>query len=152
MNDRDQLFEDLELFLKRLIGLVESEGLSVLANVELSITQVRTVMLLACSDALPIGAVAERLGLSVHAAGRNIDRLVDLGYVQRRESPEDRRVKLVSLTPLGLDTVDQHLRARRRAMRTFLDRLADDQVREFTAVLTPLLAGDYLSPRQQGQR
>lgn len=153
MNDRDQLFEGLDLFLRRLIGLVESEGLSVLADAELPITQVRTVMLLACAhDPLPIGAVADRLGLSVHAAGRNIDRLVDLGYVERRESPEDRRVKLVSLSAVGLDTVDQHLTARRRAMHTFIDRLTDDQVRAFTDVLTPLLAGDYLLPRQQGQR
>lgn len=147
MEARGELFGSLETFLKRLIALTESEGLTFLADVELSFTQVRTTMLLACSEPLPINEVADRLGLSVHAAGRNIDRLVEVGIVERRESPEDRRVKLVSLTPGGLEMIDQHTEARRRSLRTFVDRLPDDQVEDFARLLRAVLAGDSLQPR-----
>ena len=128
------------------MGLAESEGMSFLVDVELSFTQVRTTMLLACSEPMPIGSVADQLGLSIHAASRNIDRLVEVGLVERRENPQDRRVKLVSLTARGREMIDQHLHARQRALRTFIDRLPDDKVNAFADVLRGVLAGDYLLP------
>lgn len=147
MDARGELFESLEAFLKQLVALTEAEGLTFLADVELTFTQVRTTMLLACSEPQPISSVADRLGLSVHAAGRNIDRLVEVGIVERRECPEDRRVKLVSLSPHGLELIDQHTDVRRRALRTFVDRLPDDQVDAFVAVLRSVLAGGSLQLR-----
>lgn len=147
MDARSELFGGLELFFQRLFGLAESEGLSFLVDVELSLTQVRISMLLSCSDALPIGSVADHLGLSVHAVGRSVDQLVDLGVVERRECAQDRRVRMVSLSPRGLEIIDQHLASRRRALQTFIERLAEEQVRAFLGVLDPILAGDYLRPR-----
>lgn len=146
MDDRRELFEGLEVFFQRLMGMAESEGLAFLADAEMSFTQVRTLMLLSCSEPLPIGSVAEQLTLSVHAAGRNIDRLVDVGMVERRENSEDRRVKLVSLTPQGRGLMEEHLTSRRRALQTFIDRLSADQVGAFVGVLRPILAGDYFRP------
>ncbi len=132
--------------LQRLCGLSGSEGLHALADADLTWSQVRVTMLLACSEPLPIGSVSERLGTSIHSAGRTIDQLVCLGIVDRRESPADRRVKLVSLTPRGVEIIDQQLALRRRALQTFLSRLPDDQVTALADALRPILAGDYLHP------
>jgi len=151
VDSRGELFDSLESFLRQLIGMVESEGLTFLADIELSFTQVRTTMLLACSGPLPIGAVADHLDLSVHAAGRNIDRLVELGILERRENPDDRRVKLVSLSLPGLEMVDQHLAARRRALRAFIEQLPSEQVDALASALRPILAADYLHSRRPVQ-
>ena len=132
--------------LQRLCGLAGAEGLSALADADLTWSQVRVTMLLACSEQLPIRSVSERLGCSVHSAGRTIDQLVELGVVDRRESRTDRRVKLVSLTPRGDEIIDQHLALRRRALQVFLDRLPDDRVGALAEALRPILAGDYLQP------
>ncbi len=147
MDVRGELFDSLEDFVRQLVGLVELEGLSFLVDVELSFTQVRMAMLLACSEPRPIRSIADQLELSVHAAGRNIDRLVEVGIVERREDPDDRRVRLVSLSAQGLDLVDRHLEARRRALRTFIDRLPDEQVEALADALRPVLAGGSLLPR-----
>lgn len=143
MDDRQELFDALDAFLHQLIGLAESEGLTVMADAEMSFTQVRTLMLLACSEPLPISAVAETLALSVHAAGRNIDRLVAIDLVERQENPDDRRVKLVSLTPRGRGLIEEHRATQQRALRTFIGRLPGDQVSAFAAVLRPIVTDGY---------
>src|ERR1700722_4033585 len=46
-----------------------------------------------------------RLGISKQAAGKTIDRLEALGYVQRAGDDEDRRRTLVRITPRGLEAL-----------------------------------------------
>ena len=46
-----------------------------------------------------------RLGISKQAAGKTIDRLEVLGYVQRAGDDQDRRRKLVRITPRGLEAL-----------------------------------------------
>ncbi|MCI4063723.1 MarR family winged helix-turn-helix transcriptional regulator [Micromonospora sp. R77] len=55
----------------------------------------------------PAGTTAsdlgQRLGVSKQAAGKTIDRLVALGYLERVDDPADARRKLVRMTERGLD-------------------------------------------------
>ena len=46
-----------------------------------------------------------RLGISKQAAGKTIDRLEELGYVQRSGDAADRRRKLARLTPRGVEAL-----------------------------------------------
>jgi DNA-binding MarR family transcriptional regulator len=46
-----------------------------------------------------------RLGVSKQAAGKTIDRLEELGYVHRSGDDADRRRKLASLTPRGVEVL-----------------------------------------------
>jgi len=62
--------------------------------------------------------VGRRLGVSKQAAGKTIDRLAELGYVERAGEATDRRRKLVRLTPRGIEALTlsaeafEHVRAR----------------------------------------
>ncbi|MEV4462469.1 MarR family winged helix-turn-helix transcriptional regulator [Micromonospora echinofusca] len=47
--------------------------------------------------------LGQRLGVSKQAAGKTVDRLVALGYLERADDPRDARRKLVRTTPHGLD-------------------------------------------------
>lgn len=147
MNYRDALRADLERLLQHLGGLSGSEGLSALAEADLTWSQVRVTALLACAQELPIGAVSERLHVSIHSAGRTVDQLVGSGILHRRECPTDRRVKLVSLTDHGRKVIGQHLKDRRRALDLFVGRLPDERVEALVEAIRPILAGDYLEPR-----
>lgn len=51
--------------------------------------------------------VGRRLGVSKQAAGKTVDRLHALGYVERFDDPDDARRKLVRLTPRGVDSLRQ---------------------------------------------
>lgn len=147
MDERQQLTRRIEEFFARLIGSVETEALNALADVELTFTQVRTVMLLASSaDPMPINEIASQLSVSVAAAGRNVDRLVASGTATREESAHDRRVKLVGLSAVGRRMVDEQMAVKRAALQAFVERLSDEHVRTFGSALEPILAGDYLAP------
>ena len=135
-------------FLMRLMSASESDGLEALVDSDLSLSQVRVLFLLTrTAEPMPIHAIAEALGLSVAAAGRNVDQLVGLGMVERRESASDRRVKLVSLAPTGERLTAQHLEAKRTSLRAFTDALSPEQSSQLHRALTDILAGGALRPR-----
>lgn len=46
-----------------------------------------------------------RLGISKQAAGKTVDRLEALGYVRRSGDDNDRRRKLIMLTPRGIEAL-----------------------------------------------
>jgi DNA-binding MarR family transcriptional regulator len=49
--------------------------------------------------------LGRRLGVSKQAAGKTVDRLEELGYVERADDPADGRRKLVRLTAHGIDAL-----------------------------------------------
>ncbi|MBV9446900.1 MAG: winged helix-turn-helix transcriptional regulator [Streptosporangiaceae bacterium] len=57
----------------------------------------------------PSGATAtevgRRLGVSKQAAGKTVDRLEDLGYVEKAGDDTDHRRKLIRITPRGMEAL-----------------------------------------------
>jgi DNA-binding MarR family transcriptional regulator len=140
------LFDCLEDFVRRMFSLAETSAMDALVDLDISFSQARTMFELAhVGEPLPISDVARRLGLSQAAAGRNVEQLVRLGVVERHESADDRRVKLVSLTQSGFEIADQHIENKRRAIRAVTERLPVEECERLTAALRPILAGNYLS-------
>lgn len=135
-------------FVTRLMNVSESDGLDALIESDLSFSQARTLFLLAkTAEPMPIHSIAEALGLSVAAAGRNVDQLLRLDMVERRESVNDRRVKLVSLTPVGERLTTQHIESKRDSVKTFTNALPPEQREQLHRALTDILAGGLLRPR-----
>lgn len=144
----DRLYRALEDFFVRMLNLAESDGMDALIELDLSFSQARTLFCLAHNcDEMPIHAIADRLSLSVAAAGRNVDQLVKLDLVERRESPDDRRVKLVSLTPDGQKIAGQHFESKRASILTFAQNLPAEQRDQLFQALSPILAGETLRPQ-----
>jgi DNA-binding MarR family transcriptional regulator len=56
-------------------------------------------------DGATASELGRRLGVSKQAAGKTVDRLVDLGYAERIADAADGRRKLVRLTPRGYDSL-----------------------------------------------
>lgn len=81
----------------------------------------------------PAGATASalgrRLGVSKQAAGKTVDRLARLGYVERVADEADGRAKLIRLTPRGMDVLTRSA--------AIFDDLRDEWVR----VLGPAQVG-----------
>ena len=149
MTTSDQLYDVLEDFVMRLMNLSEADGMDALVELDLSFSQARTLFLLAkVGDPLPIHAIAEKIGLSDAAAGRTVDQLVKVDVVERRESPDDRRVKLVSLTPIGEKLAVSHIDAKRDSIKSFAAALPSQQCDALHLALTDILAGDTLRPRK----
>lgn len=144
---RDDLLACLESFFARVFSLAEGDAANLLVELDLSFTQARTMFILGHTDGpLAIGEIAKRLGLSTAATGRNVDTLVKLGILERQESPDDRRVKLVSLSDRGWQIADQQFEEKRRAVRAFVRRVPEPQAAALTSALRSVLAGDTCEP------
>jgi DNA-binding MarR family transcriptional regulator len=81
-------------------------------------------------DGATASEVGRRLGISKQAAGKTLDRLLQLGYVERANDPADARRKLVRLTPLGVDLLTRSARIFERVRGEWQQRLGADRVRD----------------------
>jgi DNA-binding MarR family transcriptional regulator len=84
---------------------------AVLARLELTPNDAKALNTLDAADGKPMRALAQAWGTDASAATWVVDRLERKGLAERRAQPGDRRVKLVVLTPLGVRTRDEILRA-----------------------------------------
>ncbi len=124
----------------------DADRFEVLERHDLTVSQVRAIVTLACAgtDALPGGRLAERLGISAAAISRALDGLVQKGFVERRESPDDRRVKLVTVTASGRELADDLVALRRAQIEGFLETLDPGQRELLVAALDPLAEAGLL--------
>ena len=68
-----------------------------------------------------------------------LDRLVQRGYVDRHESAEDRRAKLVRLLPAGRAALDQFERGRLSVLEDFTATLSDEERAGLHSALLPIV-------------
>lgn len=79
--------------------------------------------------------LGRRLGVSKQAAGKTVDRLMRLGYVERVASEVDARAKVVCLTPLGLDLLNRSAAIFDRLRSEWVRTLGEDRVAAVEAAL-----------------
>jgi DNA-binding MarR family transcriptional regulator len=72
--------------------------------------------------------IGRRLGVSKQAAGKTVDRLAGLGYVERVDDPADARRKLIRLTPRGLDSLQQSARIFDDLRASWVEKLGADRL------------------------
>ncbi|MEU0535741.1 MarR family winged helix-turn-helix transcriptional regulator [Amycolatopsis tolypomycina] len=78
--------------------------------------------------------IGRRLGVSKQAAGKTVERLEALGYVERADDPADARRKIVRLTAHGVDVL--------RKSAEIFDELRADWVRTVGAERIAALEND----------
>jgi DNA-binding MarR family transcriptional regulator len=121
--------------------LGETRAIQAAAELDLPFSQLCTLVTLDLSDhPLAVHELAERLGLSVAAAGRAVDALVRTGMVERREDEHDRRVKRVSLAPPGIRLIERLTAAQVDGLRAFARMLTDEERANLYNALVPILA------------
>jgi MarR family transcriptional regulator, 2-MHQ and catechol-resistance regulon repressor len=72
-----------------------------LAEAGIDNTDFRILEALLNNGPLPVNTIGPKVFLTPGSISTAVDRLVERGLVSRVESPEDRRVRVVSLTPKG---------------------------------------------------
>ena len=111
---------------------------TVAAEFDLSPAQCHLLHLMEPAQPIPMGRIAEALACDASNVTGLVDRLESRGLVRRQPSAEDRRVKVLELTPAGA-----RLRAtvleRMTEPPESLDRLSTDEQRALVKILQRLL-------------
>ena len=105
----------------------------------LSMPQFSILMQLHYKGACGMSKISERFDVSAAAASQLVDKLVQAGYIERTEDPNDRRAKLLDLSPKGKQLVEQGINERYRWMGELTSRLSAEeqtQVGEALSILT----------------
>jgi DNA-binding MarR family transcriptional regulator len=79
--------------------------------------------------------IGRRLGVSKQAAGKTVDRLAGLGYVERIDDPKDARRKMIRLTPRGIDSLVQSAEIFDRLRAQWVEKLGADRVMQLESTL-----------------
>jgi DNA-binding MarR family transcriptional regulator len=138
---RSTLGEQLFGFVKQLMLDPGADHLRAIEENDLSVSQVRALMVLACAEEpVPGARLAERLGFSPAAVSRALDGLVRDGLAVRSESSEDRRVRPFAATARGRELADELSALRRAQLDRFVERLEPDQ-RDALAAAMDLIVG-----------
>ncbi len=95
---------------------------------DVTLVQVRALVLLNRDGALTAGRLAELLAVSPSTVTGLCDRLVAKQLIVRRSSPGNRREVVVALAPLGQTLVDSTIAARRKEIARILAKVDPDQL------------------------
>ncbi|MEA2389933.1 MAG: hypothetical protein QOK31_42 [Solirubrobacteraceae bacterium] len=139
--DAETLARDLAAFLGYLLKSAGSDYYRTVAELDLSLTQLKALHLLDAPDAEEtVKSLAERLGISLPAASRAVEGLHQRGLVERQEDAEDRRMKRVSATGEGRQATRRLHDARLSGLEEFAAALSPTQRRRLSGALAPVLA------------
>jgi DNA-binding MarR family transcriptional regulator len=109
------------------------------AELDSSFSQVKMLFLLEDGGEHSVKEIATHLGLSLPAASRAVDGLIQRDYVTRRESAQDRRSRLIALTDDGREVVERVLRARLKTLEAFADELTPEEREGLSTALLPIV-------------
>ena len=98
-------------------------------ELDLSITQLRNLIVLSLRGPQHVGQLAAALGVSEPSASQIVDRLAQRALIRRDADPSDRRRIMVSITAEGEKIIDSVRTSRSEAAEGFLDQLDDDSLR-----------------------
>lgn len=91
----------IERTTRRLFSMVIERLAVVISKESLSFSQVAALHIIDREGFININDISNKLNLSVSASSRMIDELVKKEFVERKEDPKNRRVKILSLSPDG---------------------------------------------------
>ena len=136
-----QSTELLGQVVRRLNADASKDLFRVLAELDLSFTQVKALVMLEDGGVLSVGDLAASLSLSPAAASRAVEGLVRRGMVERRECAEDRRSRLLELRPDGREVLRAVAEARLARLEAFLAGVPEAQLAALNAALLPIVEG-----------
>jgi DNA-binding MarR family transcriptional regulator len=145
---REQLVDET---IRGFVEIVLTEKFADMPNwmdLDLTVSQVRAIYLLAFHGTLTISKMASLLGMGKPAASILVQQLVQQELVERAEDPVDRRRALVHLTGRGVELVRGRIDRRESKFRSRLRQMSDE---ELTNLLHGILALGKIIRSEQEQ-
>jgi MarR family transcriptional regulator, 2-MHQ and catechol-resistance regulon repressor len=106
-----------------------------LAETGIDDTDFRILEALLNKGPLPVNTIGPKVHLTPGSISTAVDRLVERGLVSRVESPEDRRVRVVSLTPKGKRLIEPVFRKHAVEIRKVFADTSPKELRALEATL-----------------
>lgn len=140
MMDRDDLVAAVLEVEGRLIRTSMRAQSRTLVSANLTPVQFHLLLFLHANPGTPTADAAEAMGLKPNITTGVVQRLVDRGWVERRASDADGRVRLLSLTPAGEVVVNGAIAEAEQSFVAHIHVLSDEQIEQLHGILTTIEA------------
>lgn len=97
--------------------------------VDVTMQQAKILHLVGVEPGIGVTGLAAHLGVSLSTVSGAVERLVELGLIERQEDPTDRRHVGITLSAAGRDVVDRFRDINARTFAQLLRRLDDAELR-----------------------
>ncbi len=134
---REEIEHEVVAHYRRLAQALKASSGTAWMEIDLTIAQIRTLLVLAEEGPLIIGQIAQRMGIGLSTGGHLVDRLVHAGLAERTEDTGDRRRTLAQLTPKGEDLYARLLNPSLQ-MQSLIQKLNDEDLAAFLQGLKAL--------------
>lgn len=148
MDEREQLTREYLCGQRRLLQSRLTSHLDPLLNSALTLQQFKLLTTVHFHGQSTMRQLATAMGVSLPTISGAVERLVDKGLLTRRENPQDRRVRLISMSPAGARLARQVEEAGELFVREVLAELDLDSLRSaLTAHREVFAAAERLAAR-----
>ena len=131
--------QQIQHLFPRIMRYLEAEATRELIGLEVTPAQMNALVVLYEPKNLPMGELAELLGLTESAATRLVDRLLRMNLVRRDRDDVDRRVVRVRLSSYGRQLADLVFQRRQEQFTRFAQRLSAGERENLIQGLSALL-------------
>jgi DNA-binding MarR family transcriptional regulator len=144
---KDPFVRDLSGFLKYLLAYGQGGFYEAVADLDLSLTQIRLLHLLCReADEASLKWLADETGNSMPTVSRAVDALVHRGLVTRVENPADRRAKTIKATDDALEIAARLIDLRLAGLDEFAKSLSPAERDALARALEPIVAREDVAP------
>jgi DNA-binding MarR family transcriptional regulator len=123
---RQELVERIVALQAHIARLVESDRALAWLDVDLTIQQIKAVLVLVRAGSLTAGQIGRELRVGFSTVTGLVDRLAEQGLVSRGEDPQDRRATRVVPTEAAYALVERLYAYRREALRHLLEHVSSE--------------------------
>jgi DNA-binding MarR family transcriptional regulator len=97
-------------------------------GLDVTMSQAKCLYVATVRPGIGMSAMADQLGVGLSSISGLVDRLVEHGYLERREDPDDRRQQQLWLTPAGSTAVEHIRELNGELLRSLLDGLSSREL------------------------
>jgi DNA-binding MarR family transcriptional regulator len=127
----DRALAAFEVLQQRLMAVHAAE----FTMLDITMAQAKLLYVLTAVGELSMSEIARRLGVTVSTASGAVDRLVELGLLARSDDPNNRRQVRVSVTALGMQTLEQIRELSTRQLRMLFEHVDDEDLEIITRAI-----------------
>ncbi len=136
----EDFVNSIQKLFPRIMRYLEDEATRELIGLEVTPSQMNALVVLYGPSNLPMGELAEQLGLTESAATRLVDRLLRMNLARRERDEVDRRVVRVRLSSYGRQLAELVFDRRQEQFARFAERMSADNRQHLITGLSALLA------------
>jgi DNA-binding MarR family transcriptional regulator len=127
----DRALAAFEVLQQRLMAVHAAE----FTTLDITMAQAKLLYVLMAVGDLSMSEIAHQLGVTVSTASGAVDRLVELGLLARSDDPSNRRQVLVSVTAMGMETLEQIRELSTRQLRMLFEHVGDEDLETITRAI-----------------